>query len=386
MSEKPNDQEQQQIDGVDIPGDEAPQPVVVDVEGGTAEETPAAATPPAEGEQPPARQAKPRPQARIQTLTHERDEARNYAAQMQRELEEARRAAAEAQAARAQAERSGMENYGARVKSDISSAERELIAAKEAGDSAAEVAAQKKLAKAAAAEVDYDAWATQQPKPGEQPPQRQQQEQPRQQQQQPQQEVVPDEATLEFLDQNRWFDAFERAADGSIAVDRAGRPIQNPDFDEDLHDAAMLVHKRIARQVKTGSKPKDYIGSPEYFQEVSSGVAQAMPDAFGDEPAPPPPTRRTPPMSQTRQPVAPANRSAPNNTNGSGKQGAGKVTLDGEQAAFVRSLVDNGTLKYSVKHPDPNKRGQKMDYKDAYVEYAKRSTADQADKANGNRQ
>lgn len=383
MNTNANPQEQAQVQE----GEQPPQPVVVDVEGGSAEEQ----RQPEEGQQQQPGERQPqrrRPtNARIQTLTHERDEARDYAARMQQELADARKAAQEAQSAREAAERAGMENYGARVKADVAAAEKDLLAAEEAADSAAKVAAQKKLAKAAAQEADFEAWQQTQPKPQE----RQQQEQRQEQQQQPQQrqqEVVPDAATLDFLDQNRWFDAFERTEDGRIATDRTGRPIANPDYDENMHDAALIIHKRIERQIRLGQKSRDYLASPEYFQEISDGIAQNFPDAFedGQQQEEQPPTRRTPAMSQSRQPVAPANRQPPQQQNGNGRQNGSKVTLDGEQAAFVRSLVDNGTMRYPVKHPDPQKRGQKMDYKDAYVEYAKRMTSDQADKANGNRQ
>lgn len=374
---------EQQFDPAALPdGDAPPQPVTVEVETPDTGETPPADA----AETPAAKPPRPRPQQRIQNLTHERDEARNYAEQMRRELEAARQQAAQERSGREQAERAGMENYGARVKSEITAAERELIAAKESGDVTAEVAAQKKIAKAAAAEADYDAWATTQPKPGEQRQQQPAQQQPQQQQPRPQaQETIPDEATLQFLDENRWFDAFERTQDGRIATDRAGRPVANPDFDESMHDAALIIHKRIERDVRLGKKSADYLASPEYFQEISDGISQNFPDAFENQETPAPQTRKTPPMSQSRQPVAPANRTFPN-TNGNRMASSSKITLDGEQAALVRSLVDNGTLKYPRNHPDVNKRGQKMDYKDAYVDYAKNMQRDQADKASGNRQ
>ena len=52
------------------------------------------------------------------------------------------------------------------------------------------------------------------------------------------------------------------------------------------------------------------------------------------------------------------------------------MKLDGEEAALVRGLVDNGTMIYSRTHSDASKRGQKMSYEDAYVKYAREKQAD----------
>ena len=96
-------------------------------------------------------------------------------------------------------------------------------------------------------------------------------------------------------------------------------------------------------------------------------------DGEEEEEAPAAPRPRTPPMSPSRQPVAPTQRQSQPGT--PPKQGT-KMNLDGEQADFVRRLVDNGTMIYPRTHPDADKRGKKMSYNDAYVEYAKKLKAD----------
>ncbi|NDH57363.1 MAG: hypothetical protein EBX60_03720 [Betaproteobacteria bacterium] len=149
-------------------------------------------------------------------------------------------------------------------------------------------------------------------------------------------------------------------------VGRDGRPQSNPDFDAEMHDAAMLLHKKMERQVRLGKKPDGYIESPEYFADIMAEMQANFPDAFEDSEPAPAPTRRTPPMGTPRQPVAPATRGAP-----AASAKTQKITLDGETASFVRGLVDNGTMRYPRSHPDVAKRGQPMEYNDAYKEYAR---------------
>lgn len=373
MTTQQQQSEQQQTPPViEIPGDAPPAPIDVDVEGGTATEvTPE--TPPVQrqaGETPPAR-TKPRPQQRIQTLTHERDQWQTTAQRLEAELTRARQEAAEAHVGRAQAERAGMENLVQRTKAEVSSATAALRAAKDAQDANAEVEAQKRLARAVAEEADADAWTAANPR---QDPQQPQQRQP--QQQQPQQQVQQPQAlsgpVRDFMTENPWFSVVQIGNDGRPVVDQAsGRAVSNSAFDPEMHDAAMIEHKKIQREVRTGKLTQDYIESPEYFERIRSRVATEFPDEFeqeAEEEAPPPPKPRTPPMKDARTPVAQSSRQVP--TQGAPKQGT-KLRLDGEQAGFVRSLVDNGTMLYPRNHSDPAKAGKKMSYEDAYVTYAR---------------
>lgn len=354
---------------VEPPQDAPPAPVVVDIDSGTAVEQPAAAAPPPPPQAP---KPKPRHEVRIQTLAHERDEARGFANKLQQELEVARREAAEARAAREQAERSGMNNYAARVDADVAAAKAALKAAKDNKDDDAEIEAQAQLAKATAQQADVDAWRATQPKEGERrEPAPRAEPEPRQQQQ-PRPEPLA-EPVREFIKDNPWFNPVQIGDDGLPVVAQNGQMVSNPGFDPEMHDAAILEDKKIQREIRMGRLPANYMHSPEYFGRIAARVEIEFPDAFeqeSDDGSPPiPPSRKTPPMAPSRQPVAPAQRQSQPGT--PPKQGT-KLTLDGEQADFVRKLVDNGTMSYPRNHPDPEKRGKKMSYNDAYVEYAQK--------------
>lgn len=356
----------------DVDDNAIPSPVEIDIESGEVSDavTPPVIAPAAA----PAKAAIPRPQARIRELTDEVRNAKSYAQQVEEENRRLKEENAAAKQAQQHAERAGMENYAQRVKSDLESASDELRRAKDAGDTAAEVVAQTKLAKAAAADSDVDSWRATLPKdqPQQQAqPQAQPQQQPRQQPQQDQ--PVPPEV-FEFIQQNPWFDAVQRDTQGRPLRDpRTQQFLENPDFDPELHDAAMLIDKRIQRQIRLGHKPKDYAASPEYFQEIKDDMLTQFPELAGEEePVQTTPRTKTPPMAAARQPVAPAARSGmPGQNNGS--RSSSKITLTSEEVQFVNGLVDNNAMRYPNNHPDPTKRGKKMEYKDAYIDYAKRA-------------
>lgn len=355
----------------DVDDNAIPSPIEIDIESGEVSDavTPPVVAPAAA----PAKAAIPRPQARIRELTDEVRNAKSYAQQVEEENRRLKEENAAAKLAQQQAERAGMENYGARVKSDLESAGEELRRAKEAGDTVAEVAAQTKLAKAAAADSDVDAWRATIPKEPAAQPQAQPQQQPRQPQAPAQDNPVPPEV-FEFIQDNPWFDAVQRDTSGRPLRDnRTGQFLENPDFDPELHDAAMLIDKRIQRQIRQGTKPKDYAASPEYFQEIKDAMLTQFPELAGEEePVQQPQRAKTPPMAPSRQPVAPANRSGMPGQN-NGNRASSKITLTSEEVQFVNGLVDNNAMRYPNNHSDPAKRGKKMEYKDAYIDYAKRA-------------
>lgn len=340
-----------------------PEPVEVEIEN----DTPPAQKPKGDAQAPAPKTPLPRPQARIQHLTHERDQWQSQAERLQNELAEARRIAAENAAARDVAERTGMENMVARTKSEVAAAEAALLKAEESGDAAEKVAAQKRLARATAEEADADAWTAANPRPE---PKQPRQEQPRQEQRQQQPEPAAISSPVcDFMAENPWFSAVQMGTDGRPIVDRSGNMVQNPAFDEDMHDAAMIEHKRVAREVRLGTLPQDFIESPEYFQRIAGKVQESFPDAFeGEESPEPAPRAKTPQMGTPRSPVSPPTRQVPGSPPA---RNSTKMKLSGEQAELVRSLVDNGTMRYPRTHTDPNKAGKKMSYDDAYVQYAR---------------
>ena len=356
------------------PQDPPPQPVEVDIGEEVVVETPEAKTPP------PAPRPKPRHEERIHRIASERDEARTYAANLQRELEQSRREAAQAKADKETAERAGMTNYAARVDSDVAAAKLALKAAMEAKDDDAVVEANTALAKAMHEVGDVNAWRATQPKDGEQPQAKQPEPRQEQRQEAPQY-VPPPEPVRNFMVENSWFSAVQ-LDDGGNPVKQNGQFVQNPDFDEEMHEEAMTEHRRIAREVRFGRLTKDFINSPEYFARIQDRVAKEFPDAFEggeEEEQAPAPRSKTPPMAPARQPVAPTQRQSQPGT--PPKQGT-KMKLDGEQTDFVRRLVDNGTMLYPRTHSDAAKRGQKMSYDDAFVEYAKKLKADPGSQQN----
>lgn len=361
---------------INIPDENSPPaPVDVDVDAGTAveaPETPAAQTPAA------APRTTPRPQARIQNLTHERDQERAERVRLENELADMRRIAQEAQAGKEHAERAGMQNLVQRTKADVASAKAALKQAKEAGNIDAEVEAQALLARVSAEEADADAWVKGQPKEGEQPQAQPQQRQP---QRAPEMQPVP-AAVRDFISENTWFHPFKMGDDGLPQQDRrTGQPIGNPDYDADMHDAAMIEHRVIQRAIKAGTLPKDFEGTPDYFDRIRTKIQTEFADAFDppEETPPEAPRRGQPAMGAPKQGAAPSTRNVP--TQQAPKQGT-KMRLDGEQASLVRSLVDNGTMRYPHTHADANKRGQKMSYDDAYVQYARNAQADAVNRGN----
>lgn len=377
MDQLVNQAEQQQLP-LQPPAEDTPQHgVEIDEASGTVTEKPAAA---ADTVTPPVEPPKPRKRAneRLTNAIRAADEANQRASAAEERARLAEERAATKSAEAAAAVQSGMENYAQRVTSEADAAQAELESALETGDKTAIAAANRKVAKMAAAEADVDAWRASQPAAGAEPPKPATAPAP-QPPSQPQMQPVS-EPVREFLQTNSWFNPLKMGEDGIPVMGRDGRPVANPDFDEDMHDAAMIIHKQIIREIKQGKLDTDFVESPEYFARIQSDVAKSFPDAFegGEEPEQQP-ARRTPPMAPTRQPVAPATRGA---VPGSAKPNGTKFTLDGEQASFVRSLVDNGTMRYPYDHKDPQKRGQKMAYDDAYLQYAKQDKIDQANRQN----
>lgn len=353
-----------------IDGDDDSPPSPVDINLDTGEVTDAVETPAAPAKQEGQKAPLPRAQAKIQNLTHELSNERTTRERLERELLESRNQAAEAQRGRDKAERDGMVNLVQRTKAEVASAKAALVAAKDSGDTSAEVEAQARLARAAAEEADADAWSASLPKEPDNNQQQQQTRQPEQQQQQPMKPLSP--AVRDFIQDNPWFSVVEIGQDG-----RPIRGAQNPEYDEEMHDVAMIENKKIMREVSRGGLDKSYIESPEYFARITAKVKAEFPDAFEAEEEEQPTQRRAPKMEGVRQPVAPPSKNIPGQQQQ--KQGT-KMRLDGEEAALVRSLVDSGTLNYPRDHKDATKRGQRMSYEDAYVKYAREKQTDQANR------
>lgn len=294
---------------------------------------------------------------RYATLTHERDEARGYANQLQAELERERARAAELEAKANEASNVAMHSYAAKAESDLREARAFHSAAIESGDPGKITEAAERLASAKSTMDDVESWKkSQKTAPAE--PQRQ--PQPRQQ---PQNAQIPDlpPEIKSWMVENRYFDAVQRDSNGDVVFDRSGRPVENPDYDDDMHIEATMFATKLERQIASGRLAYK-VSSPEYFQAVEEHMRQQFPDYFGEE-------EQEQPKQQPRKasPVAAPTRSM---SSGGEAKSPTRFKLTGDQIRFVKKMVDNGGgPKYPQGHPQEFKP---MSFADAKVSYARR--------------
>lgn len=311
----------------------------------------------AEAPEPP-REKKRRGPKRYAALTHERDEARGYAAQVAAENEELRRRAAEAEERAAKADKVAMQSFAAKAEADLKQARTDHAAALESGDNEKISEATEALAAARQTVEDVKAYqetaaakpATQAP-PAPAPQAR------------PQIQDYPEPVKNWVMqEQNRYWDRNARDDAGNILLDRGGRPVQNPDFDEEMHIEATMIATKLERQIAAKKLPYK-VASPEYFKAIEDHMAKEFPEHFDgeeEEESPAPAPRRP-------SPVAAPSRSAPAQAGQSSTQ---KVKLTADQIRFVQKQVDNGGgPKYPKGHP---KQFQPMTFDDAKVSFARR--------------
>ena len=294
---------------------------------------------------------------RYATLTHERDEARGYANQLQAELERERQRASEFEAKANEASNVAMHSYAAKAESDLREARAFHSASIESGDPTKITEAAERLASAKSTMDDVEAWKkSEKNKPAEQPRQQQAQQQP-QNMQTP--ELPPE--IKGWMMENRYFDAVQRDNNGDVVFDRAGKPVENPDYDDDMHIEATMFATKLERQISSGRL--DYkVSSPEYFQAVEEHMRQQFPDYFGEE-------EQEQPKAQPKRasPVAAPTRSM---SSGGQVKNSTKFKLTGDQIRFVKKMVDNGGgPKYPQGHPS---QFRPMSFDDAKVSYARR--------------
>lgn len=198
-------------------------------------------------------------------------------------------------------------HYKSSVDANLRLAQREYKDAVEAGDADAQSTANSRVAQYASQKSEIENWEEQQaaiaptagPAPKAQP--------------QPQ-NVAPD--TQSWIDQNSWFD------------------MQSDDFDQDMHDDAVLIGSRIERKYKDAGKGS-MIGSAEYFAEVDEAMKKQWPEYYDDEPPPTP--KGQPKMKASNQPVAPA-PSDGTPMPGAKPQSPTSVTLSSEERQIAHGL------------------------------------------------
>jgi hypothetical protein len=322
-------------------------------EDGTEPEAPEA---PAEPD--PAKTFKRRGPKRYATLTHERDEARGYAAQLQAELELERGRAAEFEAKANEASTVAMHSYAAKSESDLREARAALSAAIESGDPGKITEASERLASSKATMDDVEAW-----KKSEQAKQNAPAT-PRQAASQPQAAQIPElpDEVKGWVMENRYFDFVQRDSGGNVVFDRSGKPMRNPDYDDTMHTEATLFATNLERKISDG-RLNYKVSSPEYFKAVEEHMRDQFPDYFGEE--------------EQEQPAAPVRRGSPvaaptrsMSSGGQAVQNPSKFKLTSDQLRFVKRMVDNGG---GPKYPQGHARAfQPMSYDDAKVSYARR--------------
>jgi len=298
---------------------------------------------------------------RYATLTHERDEARNYAQQLQNELERERQRAVELENKANEASNVAMHSYAAKAESDLREARSFHLSAIESGDPGKITEAAERLASTKSTMDDVEAWKkSEKNKPAEQPRQQQAQQQQQQKMQIP--ELPPE--VKGWVMENRYFDSVERDRNGDVVFDRSGRPVQNPDYNDSMHIEATLFATSLERDITNGRV--DYkVASPEYFQAVEEHMSQKFPDYFGEEEQ-----EQEQPRQQLKRssPVAAPSRSM--SSGGQATSSSSKFKLTGDQVRFVKKMFDNGGgPKYPQGHPQQFKP---MSFSDAKVSYARR--------------
>jgi len=318
-------------------------------------------TPGADGT-PPAPPVKKRGPKRYAELNRRAQEAQSYAERVQAENESLRRRAEEAERKASEAGDMAMSTYAAKAKSDLAAAEREYSEALSSNDAARITAATKALTLATTAHDDVERYKAQKrPDPAPAAPQ------PKQPEAKPEFQDAPEPAK-NWMMENRYFDMVARDESGNVMFDRNnGRPLGNPDFDQDMHAEAVLFSQKLERQIANGRVSfKSF--SPEYFAAVDAHMREEFPDRFDEDDGAPPP----PPQKQAKaSPVAsPGNRNipgAPSKNNGQ------SFKLTSDEVRFITKSVQNGAgPKYPKGHA---KAFQPMTLDDAKVSFARRKIA-----------
>jgi hypothetical protein len=313
-----------------------------------------------EPEEPP-KEKKKRGPKRMSALAHERDEARNYAAQLEAELRQERLRASGLETKAAEASNIAMQSFASKSESDLKEARSAYSSALQSGDPDRITQAAEQLSSAKATMDDIDAWKkTESAKPATKTPVA---EEPAATRPAEKFQDLP-ENIKNWASENRWWDVNARDDSGDLVLDRGGRPTKNPDFDEEMHVEATMYATKIERQIASG-KLKFKVASPEYFGAIEEHMSKEFPDFFGEgeeDEAPAPPPRKA-------SPVAGPSRTVPTTTrNGSVKKG----TITGDEIRFVRKMVDNnGGPRYPKGHP---KQFEPMTFEDAKVSFLRQKT------------
>ena len=304
---------------------------------------------------------------RVAALTHERDEARAYAADIAAELERERARSKEFEIKANEASTVAMQSFAAKSESDLKEARAAHSAALSSGDAARITEAAEQLASAKATMDDVEAWKkTESAKPAQKV-----EERAAAPQQQQIQDLPPN--LKEWAAKNRYWDQNARDESGELILDRAGRTMKNKDFDEEMHIEATIYATKLERQIASG-RLKAKVGDATYLKMIDDHQREEFPDYFGESADEVEEEEVAAPRRRSSSPVAPVSRSAPNQRSGPSR----KMTISGDEVRFVKKMVENGGgPKYPQGHP---KQFQPMTFDDAKVSFVRQKMAQAADK------
>jgi len=300
---------------------------------------------------------------RVAALTHERDEARAYASNLAAELERERARANSFEIKANEASTVAMQSFASKSEADLREARSAHSAAIASGDAEKITEASERLASAKATMDDVEAWKkTESAKPAQKADDR---AAPAQQQVQ---DPLP-QNLRDWASKNRYWDQNARDDSGNLVLDRAGRPMRNQDFDEEMHIEATIYATKLERQIASG-RLNAKVGDSTYLKMIDDHQRQEFPDYFGEtateeveEEAAPAPQRRS------SSPVASPSRSMPNQRPGAHT----KMIITGDELRFHKKMFDNGAGgNYPQGHP---KQFQPMTYQDSKVSFKRQKMA-----------
>ena len=224
-----------------------------------------------------------------------------------------------------QTNHAAMHHYGAALDAQLKSAKQALKEAEISNDADAKVEAQTNLARVAADMSAVDAWKQQNPTPQKVAPQPQ--NQPQRQTQQPQNQPQMPQEMREWVDDRPWFNP------------------EAPEYDEEMHDDAVLVARRIERQFQRENRGREIGRSGAYFSAIDNEMKKMYDDYAvpGEQPRQP----RT--NSPNRTVASPSGNGLSSSNENPQVQRHGKtvtVRLTSDQRQLAHSLT--------LKHPNGN--------------------------------
>jgi hypothetical protein len=303
-------------------------------------------------------------QARIDKITARAAEAETTAQRLHRENEELKATLKKTNETLEVTDRAAFNNHAENVESRLKQAKADMVAATNAGDADKIADATAEVAKWGAEQARVESWKRSHPEPTkeEREAQRAKDEpKPKADPQKPQQRVTPE--LQDFLDRSPWF------------VPNSG------EFDQDMHQVARRYAGKLEAKMKQDGR-EDEIGNSDYYENIEQHMRKVFPDHEwedgGGEEEPETPKRGLPKMGADQRQVS--DRSTSNGTQHQPSANSNKITLNGDQRSFVRSMVDQGAYGKNPKTDKP------YTYAEAEVRYAREVLRDkeiQKQKAGG---